>query len=208
VKTLVTMYHGTHELFRPVTYEPMLEFAQRHGYRLVEAEIEDHKAHPVWAKISTLRHELERNDWVTWLDCDCLVVDQTLDPIHALLPNEFLAILDDMRSGICAALFVVRCGPWARAFLDEVWSYRYHDSLEPPATVDFPDWEQGAMRHVLREPRFGRGVAMLDYHWAGPMGEGSDPTARLMHGGRQTAETVPDRVRSLQERYAERMAHA
>lgn len=189
-KALVTMFHGTHEVFRPITAARMDEFAAVHGYTVVEARHTSEDLEPVWDKVPALATALARHDYVTWLDCDCWINDLTHDPADELQAPDFLAIPEDLRYGICAAVFTLRRCTNAHLFLLDVWAERY---------TPRPDWEQGAMQQIItKDPT---GVQLLSYDWLGA--EGYSPSARIWHGCRQTGTDVRKRADNLRSRVEE-----
>lgn len=190
------MYHGEHEVFRPITRAALRRYADRHGYRLIEIRHELDGLPPVWSKVPALARALETCEIATWIDGDCFIVDHTADPAAELGCCAFMAILRDSRSDICAAVLTLRSTPLARRFLADVWSRRYGD---------YPDWEQGAIRECMAQERYALDVALLGHEWAGLEGEGSNPDARILHGCRQTAMTVSGRAQALRERMLERV---
>lgn len=194
-KALVTMYAGEHRLFAPLTLSPLWQFANRHGYEVhvVDPDAYGHQPHPCWAKLPAMAEALQQHDVAVWVDGDVFIADDSSDPADTLTADKFLAILHDVRYGICSAVYAMRRGKLAHGFLLDAWLLRWRN---------FPDWDQGAMAHLLAWPEYRAGVAFLE-DWCGPVCSGRG--LRIIHGCRETAETVPERVEVLRQLIGERV---
>ena len=194
-KTLVTMYTGEHGPFAELTLPPIERYARRYGYRIEIIDPPSADRDPCWAKLPAMARALDDADVAAWVDGDVFFVNDDADLADALTPGKFLAILHDVRYGICAAVYALRRCELAQQFLRDAWAMRDRE---------FPDPDQGAMRELLfTRPEYEAGVAFLDYGWAGPICSG--PGARIIHGCRETADTVPERVQTLRRLIADRV---
>lgn len=196
-KALITMYHGDHEAFRSLTSPALHHFALRHGYDIYEADV-DPRHNAAWSKLPALTTAMQHSDVALWVDADVLILDDSQDPAVHLSDETFLVILDDMRYGVCSALFALRSCPTSRRFVNEAWAMR---------CVGYPDWDQGAIHDLIAgdmRPEYARGAKRLGHDWYGP--EGCNPHGRILHGCRQTAPTVAERAVRLRRRAERRGA--
>lgn len=81
---IVSLYKGSADELRPLTFDNRVRYAQRHGYDVVDAEREpafDALLHDeehsggdalMFAKFKIVRHYLEIYQWVLWMDADAM----------------------------------------------------------------------------------------------------------------------------------------
>lgn len=184
---LVTMYHGEHVAFRPVTEARLRAYAEVHGYEYREAQVLP-DAHPKWSKLPALRQALVDHEVAVWFDADVLVIDPSgVPPVDEHITS-WLTILYDQRYGVSSAVVGLRAGPVAREFLEAAYARR-HD----PYTDG--DRDQRAIRELLLSGAF-PDYTTFSPDWAGDEGW-SPPGAHLVHGCFQWADTPTLRAEKL-----------
>lgn len=125
------MLHGIDQ----ISQANRVPYTQRHGYANLFHNQKMGTRHPVWEALSLtlyhLEHGAEHYDWLFWLDCDAMFVDQSrtleflllkfagLPDGSALDPNVHLLISEDGR-GLAGGNWMVRNSEWGRSFIRSV----------------------------------------------------------------------------------------
>lgn len=138
-RALVSLATGPHRELLDIAWPTFEEFADRHGYDLIEADTQSPRP-PSWWKVPVLRELLTQYGEVLWLDADVVVVDPTEDlpvpvgPVQAVVAHR------------TADGEVPNLGVWLVRrpmipVLDQLW--RMTENL------NHPWWEQAAMVQLL-----------------------------------------------------------
>ena len=99
-------------------------YAQRHGYVSVfkSKSAAPIGKSPVWSAIALVLEvlQLDQNEYVMWMDCDAMFIDQTRR-IESLIPNPHadLIISEDGR-GLSGGNWIVKNSVWSKHFLQEI----------------------------------------------------------------------------------------
>ena len=128
-------------------------YAHRHNYTVVfETESADPGRHPVWSALSLPLRLLESNnfDYVMWMDCDALFVDQTVKIESLLSPGKDLFISEDGR-GLSGGNWIVRNSEWSKSLLKGI--------LENPVFDLFDLKDQFGLLWTLLRPGVGAKAA-------------------------------------------------
>jgi hypothetical protein len=132
-KALVSMYAGDAGAVMPVTWPPMLRYAERCGYQPRRAQPHGEGGLAAsWSKVCALLGALEDCELALWLDADTLVLEHAWDVASELPAECFQAMAYDARFGPCTPIWVVRADG-GRAFLEELWARR----REAPTNEDY-----------------------------------------------------------------------
>lgn len=197
-RALVSLAVGEeHERFLEIAYPSREEFAELHGYELLEPVVASTRP-PSWWKVPALAAALDAGyTEVLWLDTDVVIVDATDDLEVA---PEFWQALVEHRTGDGA---VPNCGVWLvrqpmRPFLDQLWAQVNR--------INHGWWEQAAMldmlgyRHQPRPSRLEQPTGLyertcwLDNGWnVHPWDTPGPEHPRFMH-----ATMHPDRLERLE----------
>lgn len=147
-KALVTFGIGPYTEILEQTRPLFVNYAAKHGYEYLEPRIQEPPIRPAsWLKVPSLIDALQRFDDVLWLDCDVVILDNTVDLLDAV-PQEVSVwqsmVLYRRHMGINLGE-VPGCGTWhvrkpMIPVLEGVWNLTEF--------INKPWWEQAAM-HVL-----------------------------------------------------------
>jgi hypothetical protein len=138
-RALVTLATGSHREMLDLARPSFEEFADRHGYEIVEPELESSRA-PSWWKVPALRAVLSEYDEALWVDADIVIVDPSED---LNVPEEAWQALVRHQTGDGD---VPNCGVWfvrrpMREVLDLIWAQTQR--------IDHGWWEQAALMDHL-----------------------------------------------------------
>lgn len=165
-KALVTLATGSHRALLDVTRPQMQEFADRHGYDLIEPTLESERP-PSWWKVPALRSVLEAGyDEALWVDADVAIIDPTED-LNVPADAWQALVLHHTGDGT-----VPNCGVWLvrqpmTQVLYDVWTMTHrvgHGWFEQSAVMDLLGFT------VDRRPSFLATKTKLydQTHWLGP----------------------------------------
>jgi hypothetical protein len=178
-KALVTIVDGPqHDEFWEITRPTFEDYANRHGYTLVVADLSDNVPSPTWSKVVRLRELVDDYEYVLWVDCDCAIspaapdVSVHLEDAHAFQALTFLnyrpaGLAEDpmVALGLCRPLlatgvWAIRQHPWTVEFFDALW--RREDLFDDPNAEAAPVWRllggEGELRYML-------GTVLLNELW-------------------------------------------
>lgn len=122
-------------------------YARQHRFDLVAVTDETAAGRPAaWGKIPIVQGLLDDYDIVAWVDADAVIVDRSRDLTDELRRGKHLYLVEHHHepSGEVTAntgVFMLRSGPWARAFLAAVWA---REDL-----IDHRWWENAAVMELL-----------------------------------------------------------
>ena len=139
-RAIVTFAVGPHRDLLEIALPTFERFADRHGYDLVEADVDGMPRPPSWRKIPALLTALEEYDEVLWLDADTVIVDSSED-----VPFSDGA-WQAMARHLTSDGLVPNCGVWAVRremipILRDVWGMTRH--------IHAGWWEQSALCEAL-----------------------------------------------------------
>jgi hypothetical protein len=153
-------------------------FAARHGYDVIVGSGASADRPAPWGKILLLQNLLKHYDTVLWVDADVLIVDESED-LPPLPADRFQALVEQRASGAVAntGVWLLRAGPDADAFLEQVWqapsgvSHRWWEQASVMSLlgyVDMPDapGDPSVSRHAERTPWYD-GTHFLGSEWNG-----------------------------------------
>lgn len=164
---------GPHRHLLRIAARSFRRYARRHDLdlHLRTEPLETTRPAP-WSKVVLLRELLDRYETVVWLDSDLVVVDPRPDITQTLEPGRFVGLVEHRtKEGAMpnSGVLVLRSGPEARAFLDDVWA---QEDL-----VDHRWWENAAICRLLGyelepevrlaapTPLLRDGTTLLDPRW-------------------------------------------
>lgn len=102
--------------------ETTQEYADRHGYEYV---VYDTCPYPditkpvAWYKLPSIKDNLAGNDWVFWLDCDCIIVDQRRKLEEWVETSRDFVFSYDPVSKVNSGCWFIRNTDFARQRLDD-----------------------------------------------------------------------------------------
>lgn len=140
-RTILCFGVGPHEELLEIALPTFEEFARRHDYDLLVADVQNQTRPPSWWKVPALLETFDAGyDEVLYLDADVVVVDPTenLD-----VPDRRWQALVEHHTGDG---YVPNCGVWfcrrpMRTVLEAIWDMRDY--------VNHPWWEQGALCRMM-----------------------------------------------------------
>jgi hypothetical protein len=186
-KRIVTIGRGDHGRLLDVTLPTFERYATQHGWEVCVADAWP-GVEPVWSKVWRIREAIEDADLVLWLDADCAILDDAPDLADELDADAFQALAHDGRTGLSAALWMVRHEERACAFLADVMALR---GCEPAGG----EKDQWAVREVLERRR--AGTQLLADRWGD--NEGACVAPAVVHRGAQGGPaTIDQRIERLQ----------
>jgi hypothetical protein len=120
-------------------------YAERHGYVYIEETSSLNASRPTaWSKILAVKRHLPRFDWLFWTDADSLVTNPDVR-LEAFLDTDHDLIVSRDPAEFSTGHFLIRNCAWSQTFLAEVWAQKEF--------IDHPWWEQGAVIHLMQQPR-------------------------------------------------------
>lgn len=127
-KAIVSLGAGAQARLLSLAAPSFRSYAQRHGYELLlhTAVVDEDRPAP-WSKIVLLRALATDYDLLLWLDADLVIVDRRVDIATELDDGRFLYLVEHVTSAgrmPNSGVMMLRGGPQARAFLDEVYDQR------------------------------------------------------------------------------------
>lgn len=136
---LVTLAVGTHEELLEIALPSFHQFADRHGYETIVADVECERP-PSWHKVPAIRGCLMEYDEVLWVDADVVIVDSSED--LSVPADAWQAMVAHHTN--CGE--VPNLGVWLvrrpmLPILDRIWTMTQY--------LDHGWWEQAAMCDLL-----------------------------------------------------------
>ena len=123
-------------------------YATHHGYTLLVYPRQDEERAPSWSKLVSIRHaiNLEKYEWVLWLDGDTLVTNFSTT-VESILPTEphVQFVLGQDCNGVNAGVMLARSSLLALGVLERL----YHGAHITKNSVAHPWWEQFSIHQVL-----------------------------------------------------------
>ena len=138
-RALVSLATGPHRELLDIAWPSFEEFADRHGYELIEAETQAARP-PSWWKIPVLHDLLTRYGEVLWVDADVVIVDPTED--LSVPPGAWQAVVaHHTGDGEVPNLGVWLARRMMLPVLERIWGMTEF--------LEHPWWEQAAMVTLL-----------------------------------------------------------
>lgn len=112
-----------------------LQYSEKHGYVSVFKSVNEDAPgrHPVWASIALALNLLNTGnyDFVMWMDCDALFIDQSrkIEEILQMYPGKDIYISEDGR-GLSGGNWIVKNSRFAKKVLQDVFSNRDFDKWD------------------------------------------------------------------------------
>lgn len=124
-------------------------YCQHHGYDFIYSEeSEDPSRNIYWSKILLTLKALENPayKWVVWMDADTLIMNTDV-PLEDIIDEGYQFMISKDWNGINSGVFFIKNGPWAKDFLENVYT----------RTDCINTWwpEQIAIAKELEKPEFG-----------------------------------------------------
>jgi len=120
---IIQLYDDGRKGYGDLTGDVASQYCDRHGYTYIRyRELIDPNLIPTWNKLIAVRNELQKFNWVLWLDADALIVNPThrIEDVIGSVEDgkEMLFSSDDQ--GLCAGVFFAKNTPWVTDFLNAV----------------------------------------------------------------------------------------
>ena len=120
-------------------------YAEKHGYDFCVVnskrwEVEARGRPLAWAKIPLIFSKLQEYDSVFWLDCDCIIIDDSVDISEQIPENKLLSLAFD-DNGLNSGCFFIKKHEQTLRLLNTVWGCTY--------CINHPWWEQKALMDIV-----------------------------------------------------------
>ena len=126
---------------------------------------------PKWGKLRAIRAQMEKNEWVLWIDCDAMITNQDVN-IRVLIaeqPEGSHVLLQRNWGGMNMGVMLIRTSPWAKRFMDTLVALQpLVDLTVQPGVEALPNWlqptwkDQNALSTALRLfPNWRRKITVL-----------------------------------------------
>jgi len=122
------------------------EYAKLHGYDFYVREDSNPERAVGWTKIDIALDKIENYDWILYVECDAMIMNQTIR-LENLIDNNYDIIIADSKyrsdyTGVNTGVMLMKCSPWSRDFLQ---------SLNEKSEFFHTNWfEQGAIIQAIR----------------------------------------------------------
>lgn len=153
MKFLVYTFHdgGSHEgcsfkELAKLTMPSKQEYAKLHGYDFYVREDSNPERAVGWTKIDIALDKIESYDWMLYVECDAMIMNQTIR-LESLIDNNYDIIIANSKyrsdyTGINTGVILVKCSQWSKDFLK---------SLNGSPEFFNSNWfEQGAIIQAVR----------------------------------------------------------
>jgi hypothetical protein len=132
------MWAGDSRAFEPITRPAFEDYAERHGYELVEAE--PAPGLPAsWSRVPALLAALADFDYALWLDCDLLLLDTSEDYLGP--PPEAYGLMAVSPIGLpSTVIWGLKPDDRSRELLRRTWSRR-HELRDHPEREEAAAWQ-------------------------------------------------------------------
>ena len=144
---LVSLYTTEHSVLNDITAESKSAYAARWGYDFINhfGSLDEARP-PAWSKIQLLLRNLDKYDWLYWIDADAMIMNPDIR-LEVFLDDVDMVIAQEAYPShygnyqFNTGSFFLRNAPWSRKMLESAW--------EQIALRDHLYWDQAAIRHVL-----------------------------------------------------------
>ena len=194
-KVICSIGVGTHEALLALAKPGFAEYAGRHGYDLVfENRLLDGARPAAWSKVLMIQRLMERYRTVVWIDCDALIVDQTVDVLEEVPRGATLGLVahrtaeGDQIPNL--GLLVVRSNREAKAFFSLLWqqtAFIHHKWWENGAALALFGYTTEAPVELITPSPWFRLVHFLDERW-NSLSIHPVPHPRIVHFAGQSLE--------------------
>lgn len=142
-RAIVTFATGDFDELLEIAWPGFRSYADRHGYDLIDEPPSVLTRPASWGKISRLLSVLDAGyDEVVWIDCDCVILDDSTDLADEVGPTALHAItLHETPDGSVPSCGVWLVRPGMKVWLEAIWRQTRY--------LNHPWWEQAALHHVL-----------------------------------------------------------
>lgn len=141
-RALVTFAAGEQSVLTELSFPPMREYAERHGYDFISRVPSMMIRPPSWHKVRVLLNALDAYEEALWVDADVLMLDTSRDFADEVRLDAWQGVtLHHTREGSVPSVGVWLVRQQMREVLEQQWRldrYRHH-----------PWWEQAAMLDLL-----------------------------------------------------------
>lgn len=135
-----------------ITYPILEKYCERHGYHanLLTKRVSDR--FPVWDKIKLIYDNLDKYDWLMYLDADTLITNHTIK-LESIIDNNYNFIAANDVNGFNSGVFFIKGkNEWSKNFLEYAWNINPNDQV-------YADWpchnatqgEQRALKAAIRD---------------------------------------------------------
>jgi len=125
-----------------------------------------------WAKIDIINDKLPNYDWIIYIECDAMIMNQTIR-LENLIDNNYDVIISDSKykhhfQGVNSGVMLIKSSSWSREFFKRLWLKEHYFRGNW--------WEQGALIEEIRDsPEVRNHVKLVNnrffnsyYHWGTP----------------------------------------
>ncbi|GBG29578.1 Asparagine--tRNA ligase [Hondaea fermentalgiana] len=122
---LLTFSHNSDPTMLRLSIRNKREYAEHHGYDLIEANDEiDLSRPPAWSKLTLLSKYLPSYDFMVWVDHDAIFMNMTIGIEDLVDANHELFFATD-QNGINSGVFIVHNSDWTMWWLQECWKQEW-----------------------------------------------------------------------------------
>lgn len=103
-----------------ITYPILQKYAEKHGYHAHCITERNSDRHPVWDKVKIIRDNLDKYDWLMYVDADTLITNHTIK-LEDIIDDSFDLIISRDVNDINSGVFFIKSSEWSKKYLDDVW---------------------------------------------------------------------------------------
>ncbi len=140
---IITLYTKELNDFGRYTSINLRNYSNIYGYDFIEYNHTlDINRHPSWSKVKAMNINIDRYDWLVWIDADAVITNKCINIESIIDPNYDIIIAreDCCARSINTGVFILRNSEWTKNYL-QLWYNQEQFSNTWP-------WDQAAFVHL------------------------------------------------------------